>query len=333
MRIDDIIKKELGKIKNRNEKGDSIYICCPFHREKTPSFGINLNPNLIKKGRKIPLGFGHCFSCGEKANWNQIAELTGLQKLTQMRSDGSFKEDYVAPMSDKLKKQLLEEDSGLTLQEIEREWGCVLSYPIEKEDEWRGVKGKLLRKIGCWVSVDSWDNKCLLMPVKVEGEIIGAQKALWEKSKNKKVSSYMNYSGEWIKNKGLFPYDYVDRLINKEEKDYVVLVEGARDALRLLNYGIPTLAILGTNNWSKDKIQLLTLLNIKRVYLLMDADDPGVNARKEIKKEMEKKIETISIKLDKIQRDIVGEFDKKDAWDPGNMPKKYLKKLIRKIDV
>ncbi len=331
MRTEDVIKRELAKVKGKKEQGSSVYICCPFHRERTPSFGINTDPNLVKKGKKVPLGFGHCFGCGGKGNWNEIAELLGLKKLKNMRSDGTFKEEYVAPMSDKLKKELFDNEGGLTLQDIEKEWGCVLSYPIEKTEEWRGYSGKLLKKIGCWVSVDEYDNKCLLMPVKVNGEIVGAQKALWEKSKNKKYSSYMNYAGEWIRDVGLFPYDYTEKMLEKTGLRFVVLVEGARDALRLLSKGIPALAILGTNNWSNKKLELLTLLDIDYIVLMMDADEPGVEARTAIKKASEKKIEVRSVKLEKIQESIVGKFEKKDAWDPGNVPEKVLDKIIEKL--
>lgn len=328
MRTEDIIKQELSKVKNKKEQGDSIYICCPFHREKTPSFGINLNPNH----KRVPLGFGHCFGCGTKKNWNQIAKALGLKELSNMKSDGTFKQEYVAPLSDKVKKELFENENGLSLQDIEKEWGCVLSYPIEKTETWRDINGNLLRKIGCWVSVDEYDNKCLLMPVTIDGTIVGAQKALWEKSVKKKIPSYLNYTGEWIKEEGLFPYDYVEKLIRKTNRKYVVLVEGARDALRLLEKGYPALAILGTNNWSRKKLDLINLLNIDFVVIMMDADDPGVAARREIKELIKNKIETKVVKLDKIQYNIQGKFEKKDAWDPGNIPEKYLNKILKKLD-
>ena len=110
-----------------------------------------------------------------------------------------------------------------------------------------------------------------------------------------------------------------------------MLVEGARDALRLLSKGIPALAILGTNNWSAKKLELLMLLEIDYIVLMMDADQPGIDARKSIQKAAEKKIETRSVKLEKIQQSVIGEFKKEDAWDPGNIPEEVLDKIIRKL--
>lgn len=329
MRVEDLIKSELSNIRPRKEQGGNIYIKCPYHSERTPSFGINVDPG----SRKAPLGWGYCFGCGASKNWNEIADTLGLKKAKGMKKDGTFAQEYVAPLQKDLRSQLLDGGSGLTLEDLEKEWGCLLSYRIEKTDEWRGYSGKLLRKIGCWVSVDNYDNKCLLMPVKVEGEMVGAQKALWEKPKKKKISSYMNYSGPWIKYQGLFPYDHVDKMLEKTGLNYVVLVEGARDALRLIDKGIPALAILGTKNWCEQKRSLIITLGIDYVVIMMDADEPGVKARKDIEKSFYRKLEARVVKLDKIQKKAEEKRGKKykEEWDPGNIPSKYLDKIMKKV--
>lgn len=329
MRIEEIIKRELMRLPRRNEKGDNIYICCPFHNEKTPSFGVNMNPNLIKKGKKVPLGYGYCFGCGGKGNWNEIAEKLGLQQLKQMKKDGSFKEDYISPLSEKTKKSLLGKSEGLTVKDLEKEWDCLLSRPIEKTESWRNIKGKLLNKIGSLVTVDAHDNKCLFLPTFVNGELVGAQKALWEK--HKKFPSYLNYKGEWIKERGLFPFDYTMKLKTKYNYDYVVLVEGARDALVLLQKKVPALAILGTNNWSESKLDLLLFSGVKKVYVMMDADEAGVSAGKKISNKCKEKVKTINVRLDKIQIDISGKFEKKEAWDAASMPDDVLKNLVKQF--
>lgn len=329
MRVEDLIRSELSTIKPRKEQGTNIYIKCPYHNERTPSFGVNIDPG----SRKAPLGWGYCFGCGASKNWNQIAETLGLKKAKGMKKDGTFAQEYVAPMQKELRSQLLEGGTGLTLEDLEREWGCLLSYKIEKNEEWRGFSGKLLRKIGCYVSVDQYDNKCLLMPVNVEGEMAGAQKALWEKPKKKSVSSYLNYGGPWIKYQGLFPYDYVERMLEKTGLRYVVLVEGARDALRLIDKGIPALAILGTKNWSNQKRELVLSLNVNRVVIMMDADDAGIKARESIEENFANRIEVKVVKLDKIQRKIEKSRGKEfeELWDPGNIPEKYLDRIIEKV--
>ncbi len=328
MRVEDLIKSELSTVRFRNEQSGNIYIRCPYHSEKTPSFGINVDP----ASRKAPIGWGYCFGCGASKNWNQIAETLGLKKAKGMKKDGTFDQEYVAPMQKELRGQLLDGDVGLTLEDMEREWDCVLSYKIEKNQDWRGSTGKLLGRIGCYVSVDGHDNKCLLMPVIVDGVIVGAQKALWEKAKNKKVSSYLNYSGPWIKTQGLFPYDYAEKVIEKKGLNYVVLVEGARDALRLLALGVPALAILGTKNWSKQKRELVANLPIDTVVLMMDADEPGVAAREDIRADFNNVLTVVRIKLDSLQRKAEKKAGEKfkESWDPGNIPDKDLVRILKK---
>jgi len=326
MRAEQIIKQELAKIKNKKDTGNNIFICCPYHNERTPSFGINLLPNI----KKVPLGYGHCFSCGAKANWNQIAEKVGLQQLKNMREDGTFPQEYAAKFDAKIKNKLLGEEK-LTWHEIEKEMDCLLSYPVEKENTWRGISGKLLNKIGCLITVDRNDNKCLFLPTIIDDEIVGVQKALWEKKKGQ--LSYVNYRGEWIKKKGLFPYDYTQKIIDKKKLDYVVLVEGARDALKLLTYKIPALAILGTNNWDKQKLKLIQQMRVKKVYLMMDADEAGVSANKKIYKECQHGIETKIISLKSMQEKITKEsVTKENAWDAASMPENIIEKLKRKLE-
>jgi hypothetical protein len=54
-------------------KDKSVFICCPFHGEKTPSCAVT-----VFSDRYLPGSF-HCFGCGEKGSWNKLAEKLGLK--------------------------------------------------------------------------------------------------------------------------------------------------------------------------------------------------------------------------------------------------------------
>jgi 5S rRNA maturation endonuclease (ribonuclease M5) len=327
----DFVLNELRAVKSKKVSSKNVVICCPWHRERTPSFSINID----ETNRKVPIGFGHCFSgkCGVNKNWNEIAEMLSLNKIKGMKKDGSVKQEYVVALNENMKRQLLGSDS-LSLADIENSLGCILSQRIEKEDEWRGFSGKLLRKIGCMVTVDNYDNKCLILPVVIDGEVVGAQKGLWEKSPSKKVPSYFNMPGEWILHKGLFPYHYVEKMLRKTGKKYVVLVEGSRDALRLISKGVPALAILGTKNWSREKRTLIMALAISKVVIMMDGDDAGIEASNAIMKDLKGKLPRHLIKLKKVQEKIEKKKGSKLGFniDPGNCPSETLKKIIEEIE-
>ena len=72
---------------------------------------------------------------------------------------------------------------------------------------------------------------------------------------------YLFTKGRWV-SKALYPYDYIPD--NKK----ILLVEGARDALNLIQYGVYALANLGTSTWSQAKIDLLVNLKPRKdLYL------------------------------------------------------------------
>lgn len=327
MNTKDFILNELMRLDTKRVMTSSVAICCPFHDDRSPSFYINID----ETNRRVPLGYGHCFSSRcpkKKANWNEIAEKLGLGKIKIRASDGKPIQDNILPMNDNLKKQLLGQNS-VSLEDVENEFDCLLSLPIESNEEWRGVSGKLLHRVGCKVAVDRYDNKCLIIPVYVENELVGAVKAMWEKPKSKKLLSYVNLKGEWIKEKGLFPYDVTERLIRKKKLNYVVLVEGQRDALRLISLGIPALAILGTKNWSKQKRNLVLSLPIDKVVIMMDADAAGIEASNVIMRDLKGRTVRQLVKLTEIQRQIEKKKGKDldEKIDPGNCPKSVLLKL------
>jgi hypothetical protein len=73
-----IVRGELfRKIPGRvTEKSDSIWICCPFHGESTPSCKVNL-----VESERASFGFFYCFGCQEKGPWNKLADKMGLKKF------------------------------------------------------------------------------------------------------------------------------------------------------------------------------------------------------------------------------------------------------------
>lgn len=111
----------------------------------------------------------------------------------------------------------------------------------------------------------------------------------------------------------LFPLDYVAKTFKKSKT--IVLVEGQVDALWLIFHGIPALAILGTNNWSKTKETILQSEGYERVILAMDGDKPGLKAQRRLYK-------TLKHSFKKVVR-----FTCPDDKDPAEMTPKELRKL------
>jgi len=202
---------------------------------------------------------------------------------------------------------------------------------------WREIKTNFLISIGAKFAFkyledyQRWSSKFIWLPVYVGGDLKGYIKARLRKDPTGKMPSYLNKKGPWSKRTGLFPFDSAINLMNELDSSTMVLVEGPRDALRLLSYGIPCMALLGTTSWTMFKPELLELHGVKRVIVMMDGDDAGIKASKLIIPDLKKLLEVKRIKLWDIEdspyheyRKLKTEEEKKayksNLWDPGNCP-------------
>ena len=269
----ELIQEELRSLTCRKFlSGNDFRVQCPFHEgDKNPSLGVNLSMTA-----KVPLGFYHCFGCGAKGPWNRLAKQFGLRELA---SDVKETETngYASVFPD-IEKRLL-------------------GHPIEimpntgtpfHGKSWRGVSGRMVRRAQGILAVDWGENVLFLwLPVVCKGKTVMALKARMKKKRGK--PSYLFHDPGKVERKPWYGYDLASDMLKKGDKRSVFLVEGARDALKLMDAGIPALALLGSRQWNKRKLsQLLSLraeYNAKPV-VMMDADSAGVHTQKTIVKDL-----------------------------------------------
>lgn len=226
---------------------DYIMIQCPFHSDSTPSCGINIG----KSG--VPFGFFNCLGCNTKGPWNKLAEKLGLQKLT-------------------------EEDNQIIIPRINIEEPTLdgkLRLPLVN---WRTIPSSTLKAIGAFRTYEErFEDTVVILPNYINGELVGYITAREKKTE----MAYINSIGDWSKKWGLFPYDFIAR----KKKKAVVITEGPRDALKLISYKIPALAVLGAGLWSTTKKSLLLNLDTD-FYIFFDGDKVGVKNSKIIYDEL-----------------------------------------------
>ncbi len=290
------VMEQVGKTSRPHfNKGDHVVVQCPIHSggmERTPSRKIN-----ISNPRYKPLE-SYCFACHDdvkRISWNELAAIMNMSPVQEEgSSDG-------------------EEEGGLWLQFPPPED----FYGIEAAEEtatfpWKGnwkrdgvtISGKFLRKMGARL-VNSRDEPRLYLPVTVDGVEVGNTQAVIDKTDESSNIKYL-HSGKWTQ-WTLYPVDEAFPLAEKLK--YLLLVEGARDALNLMQHGVPAVCIWGTGAWTKAKRELLEELAMSGVKLViaMDGDDAGRKARD--------KIET-DLKGRKINPAIIN-FE--DDMDPGKL--------------
>ena len=269
--FDEIVSKIHG---SKKLTGDSYMIQCPYHADGTPSGGINLTVDT-----DVPLGFFHCFGCGEKRRWNDLAKTLGLHQFKDWElgftGNGSKK--------DQRKKKIVVYETAT--EELKRSLNTmeVISWPALQN--WRGYPGAIIKKLGGLFYNDPiTDEVMLFFPITVNEKFKGGVRAYMEKQVN--GLSYLTTSGPWVKDCGILGYDFIKRIIRRNRYTAVVIVEGPRDMLRLVENRIPAVAILGSENYSHKKMLRILGMSSKidTIYVMPDNDKAGTTMYQHVKK-------------------------------------------------
>ena len=299
----EIIKESLDNYPGQQKMtAEHRMICCPYHDDSSPSLGI-----YVADGTNVPLGSFNCFGCEASGSWNKLAEKLGFPTFKDWNT--SFKENT-------------------TLVEVEVEDQTIASimtslrsgyteWPSNRK--WRGFNGDVIREVGGLLIDDSYTKGIgVFFPVYIGRILRGGVKAAMKKIKGR--LSYVTTKGTWIKKYGLFLFEPVKAL----KLNYVVVVEGPRDALRLYIEGIPAIAILGSQNFGAAKALMLSALFPDFVICLPDNDEAGKKMKKLVKAHMSKYCPVYSVTLPEGVKD-PAEMDDDDIEDL----KTFIKRLNR----
>lgn len=275
----DLIVQELEKY-GGYKKDASAYrmVVCPFHDDRNPSCGVKIEHGST-------LGDFHCFGCGERGSWNKFAEKTGLLTINVWDNTVS-----VGHVDINTRTHLY---YALTKKDVFSEFGVPEAVPWIDSIDWRGFSGRFLNRVGAYIAYDQYKNTAqVLFLVEFGGEIRGGVKAVFQKGKG---SSYFTTKGNWVNQYGLLFFKQARTLIKNNGYNFVVLVEGPRDALRLLRNGIPAIATLGAEAVSKEKAMLVETLDIDTVYCLPDNDSGGEVLWRNVRSVFKTKAKKISL--------------------------------------
>lgn len=262
----EFFKRELAKVPEVLIGSSRAWLKCPWHQESKASGTISLDTAYPRW-----LGSFKCWGkCNKSAPWNELAEKLGLQKL-----DGKNTLPKNVPNMDfkGIRESLLpsnhEDDS--TRDDFD--------FFDLQEEKWRGFHKDFLKGIGArLIYHDKSGRFYVWFPVIVNDKEVGYFRAQMKKDPNNEYPSYINKKGVWTKKYGLFPFDYAVRMMRRKEFHTLVLVEGPRDALRLLRAGIPAVAIMGTGSWSNTKRHVIESAGVQRLILCFDGDAAGRKA-------------------------------------------------------
>lgn len=267
------IRQEIAKLPYARTGLKASYIRCPFHKEKTPSGHLKHDPTEPNR-----LGHYFCFGCKKSATWNEVAAALGLQQF----GNDAFKTDKVPNLDPSyydeilLKKGSSEGGSG-------RDNPDLIFLDLENDakragisnGKWRGFPLEFLSSLKATLCFSLMrESFFVYLPIYVNEKERGY--ILARIAKHATLPSYLNQpTGDWALRYGMFPFDSTIEMMNRKNLRTVVIVEGPRDALRLLKAGIPAISILGTNSWSRHKMRLLEFAGVERLILALDGDTAG----------------------------------------------------------
>jgi len=285
--VEQLSKKGIQVALRQSTGSDIAAFCFGGHDRKTPSLFF----------RRLDGAF-YCHGCGKRGkNWNELRTYVDV---------------------DLLREQDLPDEARVLQEKLSRQWreaflNIDLPWDVEAwQGSWRGIRQETLKNIYSFKWFDPM-SLCprILFPVTIRGEIRGwVARRLDKAPPGQKLDRPYRNAMHMSSKQMVFPYDSVVKIRRKT----LVLVEGPYDALRLINYNIPALSILGTGNFHPDNMGYFTNTCAGRIILAMDSDDAGRKARYEIAPILQEMFE-------------VEHFICPEGEDPGSMGREYLDEL------
>lgn len=319
----------------KKETGPRMMILCPFHSENTPSAFVT-----VGDGKYSPGSF-YCFACEKGHTWDKVAPLLGLEPFTRQAPSVRMAQDL---QIDKGMNLLMSSDKFVRDE--------FKFSPLPAGKKWRGISTDLLIKLGGrlarkWLEdYHCYGKKFIHFPVQIGDQQVGYFLARLKKEEDK--PSYLlakSAASTWSKTHGLWPLNYSIQLMEELGSTSIVLVEGQRDALRLLSDRIPAVCIFGTQSWSVDKIKILEARGVDRCITFMDGDCAGLAATDRITESFERSqlMQYRALRLWEMKGSPWLKFKDQPSpskaakaagvalWDPGNCPQRIIDRLKSKF--
>lgn len=317
-----VIERELKKLPARfglQRVGNDFKIRCPDHaggNERTPSFIINGT-----NSSKFPIGSGHCFACGASyPSWKAtLSRLYGGEKSTLSNADVMDLSFY--DFTKDLEQIFLSEN--IDIKEIQPELKATRPWD---DRNWRSIPSETMKAVGARLTFNPKYGERAFIPCYIHKKLVGG---IFANLKKNGKRNYFNTKGDWV-NTILVFYDYVRK--NFKGLNTIVLVEGPRDALRLLSWGIPALALLGTAHAKNEyKYDLLSNFdNLENIILAFDGDEAGRMATKEAYRHLKDEYNVVTFKVGDNQ-DICSIKEKKISKLKKHIKVKMKGRLLKRV--
>ena len=308
--IVDVISKYLPITK----RGKNYFAICPFHDDHNPSMSISEEKQIYT-----------CFVCGASGNvftfvqnYEKISFTSAVKKVASFIGINiDIKDDYKAQDNNLIKYDKYYNMFSLATKLYQNNIRTVYGKEAKKYLHNRSIDDDIIKEFNIGLSLN--DNELsklleskgyikedmvdiglcgikddytydifrgrIMFPLEdSDGKVIGFSGRIYNTSSDNK---YVNSKESVIFKKGNLLYNYKRASAYAREKDYVIVVEGFMDVIRLYTIGIKNVvATMGTAITSYHA-KLIRRLS-KNIILCFDGDKAGAKATKSALKELEK---------------------------------------------
>lgn len=308
--IDDIINRidiveYIGKSLKLKKSGNTYFACCPFHNEKSASFGIN----SVKQ-------FFHCFGCGESGNvLSFVMKYNGVDFIDAMKLLASYAGVHIPENKHKISKEeiIKKKQHKLNLNETINkvvdfyQKNLSLSSVARHYLQNRGLNDIIINKfllgyvpnnanslkpifpdyennqflIDAGLTIKNENNSIyerfrdrIMFPLRnTKGDVIAFGGRIISKGEPK----YLNSPETELFNKSLELYGLFESGRQIRDKKYAIVVEGYMDVIALFQFGVDNVvATMGTSATSEHITKLFNLCD--DIYYCFDGDKAGFKA-------------------------------------------------------
>ena len=275
-----------GLLREIKNTGSDLMCTCPFHangKEHNPSCGVLLQQK-VTKDKTYEAGTVHCYTCGYTADLPQfVADLLGLSSPVEGFKWLVNQYNY---QTEERELPDLDMYRGSTAKSSVLEESLVKQYTqnlLQSEEACRYLHK---RRIANWV-LEAYElgfdpeDKTVLFPVRgMDGKVIfykGRSIAGKHFYNAKEVDKTSVVFGLWEILNGSFSWGTSDQI------EEVWITESEIDALSLISYGVPAVAIMGSHI-SEDQCKELERTPFRRFVIATDNDDAGRKGASQIKR-------------------------------------------------
>ena len=304
-RVEDVV----GDFVTLKRRGSSLWACCPFHNEKTPSFHVEPSRGIYK-----------CFGCGksgtavgfvmeyEKLSYTEALKYLARKYHIEVKEKEESAEDIAARQRNEslmavsefafiFYKEQLGTDEGRSIglqyfhsRGLEDEtiakyglgWAPKSKNALTEAAKKAGYKDEYLLETGLcaqWDTDGSLHDRFydrVMFPIhSVSGRVIafGGRTLLSDKSVAKYVNS--KESEIYVKSRSLYGIYYAKSAISRADKCY--LVEGYLDVLSMHQLGITNVVASSGTSLTVEQIRLIKRFT-ENVTIMYDGDSAGIHA-------------------------------------------------------